>query len=82
MYRQSYGFALETQHYPDSPNHDNFPSTVLAPGDVYETTTIYRFAVKRWENRKSVAGRPVSGRSATDSRGIVGEKALSASRLL
>ena len=39
MYRQSYGFALETQHYPDSPNHDNFPSTVLRPGEVYETTT-------------------------------------------
>jgi aldose 1-epimerase len=31
MYRQSYGFALETQHFPDSPNHPNFPSTVLAP---------------------------------------------------
>ncbi len=43
MYRQSYGFALETQHYPDSPNHDNFPSTVLRPGEVYETTTIYKF---------------------------------------
>jgi aldose 1-epimerase len=47
MYRQSYGFALETQHYPDSPNHSNFPSTVLRPGDVYETTTIYRFGVER-----------------------------------
>jgi aldose 1-epimerase len=44
MYRQSYGFALETQHYPDSPNHDNFPSTVLRPGETYETTTIYRFS--------------------------------------
>jgi aldose 1-epimerase len=47
MYRQSYGFALETQHYPDSPNHANFPSTVLRPGDVYETTTIYKFGVHR-----------------------------------
>jgi aldose 1-epimerase len=47
MYRQSYGFALETQHYPDSPNHDNFPSTVLRPGEVYETTTIYKFGVDR-----------------------------------
>jgi aldose 1-epimerase len=47
MYRQSYGFALETQHYPDSPNHDDFPSTVLAPGEVYETTTIYKFGVER-----------------------------------
>ena len=44
MYRQGYGFALETQHYPDSPNHDNFPSTVLGPGETYETTTIYRFS--------------------------------------
>jgi aldose 1-epimerase len=42
-YRQSYGFALETQHFPDSPNQPNFPSTVLEPGDVYETTTIYAF---------------------------------------
>jgi aldose 1-epimerase len=41
MYRQSYGFALETQHYQDSPNHANFPSTVLRPGQVDETTTIY-----------------------------------------
>ncbi len=46
-YRQSYGFALETQHFPDSPNHDNFPSTVLAPGEVYETTTIYAFSTNR-----------------------------------
>jgi aldose 1-epimerase len=44
-YRQSYGFALETQHYPDSPNHGNFPSTVLRPGEVYESTTIYRFGI-------------------------------------
>ena len=47
MYRQSYGFALETQHFPDSPNHDNFPSTVLSPGEVYETTTIYAFSTNR-----------------------------------
>jgi aldose 1-epimerase len=47
MYRQSYGFALETQHYPDSPNHDNFPSTVLRPGEVFESSTIYRFGVRR-----------------------------------
>lgn len=46
-YRQSYGFALETQHYPDSPNQPDFPSTVLAPGEVYETTTIYAFSTKR-----------------------------------
>jgi aldose 1-epimerase len=43
-YRQGDGLALETQHYPDSPNHPNFPSTVLRPGDEYDTTTIYRFS--------------------------------------
>ena len=36
-------FCLETQHFPDSPNKPNFPSTVLRPGETYETTTIYRF---------------------------------------
>jgi aldose 1-epimerase len=44
MYRQGDGFALETQHFPDSPNHANFPSTVLRPGQVYQTTTIYQFS--------------------------------------
>jgi aldose 1-epimerase len=47
MYRQGDGFALETQHYPDSPNHANFPSTVLRPGDTYRTTTIYQLGVAR-----------------------------------
>jgi len=37
------GVALETQHYPDSPHHDNFPSTELAPGEKYEESTIYQF---------------------------------------
>jgi len=39
-------FAMETQHYPDSPNQPNFPSTVLKPGAVYKTQTIYKFSVK------------------------------------
>jgi len=43
MYRQGDGFAVETQHFPDSPNHPNFPSTVLRPGQVYQTSTIYQF---------------------------------------
>ena len=43
IYRQGDGFALETQHFPDSPNQPNFPSTVLRPGQVYQTTTIYQF---------------------------------------
>ena len=40
-YRQSDALALETQHYPDSPNHANFPSTELRPGQTYATTTIF-----------------------------------------
>src|SRR5690349_8973193 len=47
MYRQGDGFALETQHYPDSPNHPNFPSTVLRPGQTYHTTTVYQLDVVR-----------------------------------
>jgi aldose 1-epimerase len=46
MYRQGDGFALETQHFPDSPNHPNFPSTVLRPGQVYLTTTVYQFGIE------------------------------------
>ena len=38
--------CLETQHYPDSPNHPDFPSTILRPGQKYESTTIYRFSVE------------------------------------
>jgi aldose 1-epimerase len=47
MYRQSDGFCLETQHFPDSPNHPEFPSTVLKPGDVYKSTTVHRFTTDR-----------------------------------
>ena len=46
VYRQGDGFALETQHYPDSPNQPDFPSTVLQPGDEYATTTIYAFSTR------------------------------------
>jgi aldose 1-epimerase len=46
-YRQSDGLALETQHFPDSPNQPNFPSTVLRPGQEYDTTTIYQFSTIR-----------------------------------
>jgi aldose 1-epimerase len=46
-YRQGDGLALETQHFPDSPNQPNFPSTVLRPGEEYETTTIYQFSTRR-----------------------------------
>ncbi|MBQ1262859.1 MAG: hypothetical protein IIX89_01050, partial [Oscillospiraceae bacterium] len=37
------GFCLETQHYPDSPNHDNFPSTLLKKGDEFNSFTEYIF---------------------------------------
>jgi aldose 1-epimerase len=43
-YRQGEGLALETQHYPDSPNKPAFPSTRLDPGETYDTTTIYSFS--------------------------------------
>jgi aldose 1-epimerase len=42
-YRQGDGLALETQHYPDSPNHPNFPPTVLRPGELYRTSTVFQF---------------------------------------
>lgn len=45
-YQKRAGLCLETQHYPDSPNKPNFPSTVLEPGSTYETTTVYQFSVK------------------------------------
>ena len=40
------GVALETQHFPDSPNHPEFPSTVLRPGETFKSHTEYRFSVK------------------------------------
>lgn len=42
-YGKYYGFCLEMQHFPDSPNHPQFPTTVLLPGEVYRQTTIYKF---------------------------------------
>ena len=44
VYGRRSAFCLETQHYPDSPNQPSFPSTVLKPGAVYRTTTVYRFS--------------------------------------
>jgi aldose 1-epimerase len=43
VYHKNHGFCLETQHFPDSPNQPEFPSTVLNPGENYSSTTIYRF---------------------------------------
>jgi len=45
VYHFRYGLALETQHYPDSPNHQNFPSTILRPGEQYHTRTVFKFGV-------------------------------------
>jgi aldose 1-epimerase len=47
VYHYRYGLALETQHYPDSPNHPTFPSTILRPGQQYKTRTIFAFGVTR-----------------------------------
>ncbi len=46
VYQRRYGFCLETQHFPDSPNQPEFPTTVLKPGGRYESTTIFKFAAK------------------------------------
>lgn len=45
VYRRRYGLCLECQHFPDSPNRPQFPSTVLKPGQRYTQTTVYRFSV-------------------------------------
>jgi len=45
-YQRRYGFCLETQHYPDSPNKPNFPTTTLKKGATFKSTTIYRFSAK------------------------------------
>jgi aldose 1-epimerase len=43
VYKKHYGFCLETQHFPDSPNKPNFPSVVLKPGQKYATETVHKF---------------------------------------
>ncbi|GAA4306454.1 aldose epimerase family protein [Nibribacter koreensis] len=44
-YKKHYGFCLETQHFPDSPNQPAFPNTILEPGEKYHQKTVYRFYV-------------------------------------
>jgi len=44
IYEKHYGFCLETQHFPDSPNQPEFPSTLLKPGETYTHSTVYRFS--------------------------------------
>jgi aldose 1-epimerase len=45
-YRQGDGFALETQHFPDSPNQPSFPSTVLRPGQQFHSSTVFTFGTE------------------------------------
>jgi aldose 1-epimerase len=45
VYRKHYGLCLETQHFPDSPNHPEFPNTILRPGEKFSEKTVYRFSV-------------------------------------
>jgi aldose 1-epimerase len=45
-YQEHAGLALETQHFPNSPNEPDFPSTILRPGSTYTSQTVYRFSVR------------------------------------
>jgi len=45
-YDRRTAFCLETQHFPDSPNKENFPTTILKPGDTFQSTTIFRFYIE------------------------------------
>lgn len=47
VYGHRYGFAMETQHFPDSPNHPSFPSTILRPGHQFNSRTVFVFGVSR-----------------------------------
>lgn len=46
VYQRRFGFCFETQHFPDSPNHPSFPTTVLRKGATYRSTTIYKFSIR------------------------------------
>jgi aldose 1-epimerase len=46
VYNRRYAFCLETQHFPDSPNKPNFPSTELKPGQPFQSTTVYKFSTR------------------------------------
>jgi aldose 1-epimerase len=46
IYKRRYGFCLETQHFPDSPNHPDFPTTILRPGQTYHSRTIYKMSAE------------------------------------
>jgi len=46
VYKRRYGFCLETQHFPDSPNHPEFPSTILRPGETFQSKTVFKFSAR------------------------------------
>ncbi|HTZ84168.1 MAG TPA: aldose epimerase family protein [Candidatus Acidoferrales bacterium] len=46
VYKRRYGLCLETQHFPDSPNHPSFPNTILKPGEKFHQTTVFKFSTK------------------------------------
>ena len=46
VYNRRDAFCLETQHFPDSPNHSNFPTTELKPGQHFSSTTVYKFSIR------------------------------------
>jgi aldose 1-epimerase len=47
VYQRRSGLCLETQHFPDSPNHPNFPSTTLRPGERFQSRTVFAFGITR-----------------------------------
>ncbi len=46
VYKRRYGLCLETQHFPDSPNHPDFPTTILKPGETFHAKTVFKFSTK------------------------------------
>jgi aldose 1-epimerase len=46
VYAKRFGLCLETEHFPDSPNQPQFPTVVLKPGEIYKTTTVYKFSAQ------------------------------------
>jgi len=46
VYKRRYGFCLETQHFPDSPNHPSFPNTILRPDETFREKTVFKFSAK------------------------------------
>jgi aldose 1-epimerase len=46
VYKRRFGLCLETQHFPDSPNHPDFPSTILKPGETFKSKTVFKFSTK------------------------------------